>query len=213
MNFTKFTVLMSVLAAMLTACATPSTTARFYTLANSSPAKSPTANLPTAAPIAIEILPVNVPERLKRPQLVITAKNSSQLKILEQERWSSSFNDELQDAFVSGISNQLNAIDISRGGRTANQPTYRIAIVLQQFNATPGEQVQANFGWTITRLDAGARSADKRALSCQTTITKTVGDDMDAVVKGVQEAAADVIQAISANVTSLNSGEEAKCSS
>lgn len=219
MNFTKFTVLMSVLAAMLTACATPSTTPRFYTLANSSPAKSPTANLPTAAPIAIEVLPVNVPERLKRPQLVITAKNSSQLKILEQERWSSSFNDELQDAFVSGISSQLNAIDISRGSRTANQPTYRIAIVLQQFNATPGEQVQANFGWTITllnagtRLDTGARSADKRALSCQTTITKTVGDDMDAVVKGVQEAVADVIQAISANVTSLNSGEEAKCSS
>ncbi len=213
MNFTKSTVLMLVLAAMLTACATPGTTARFYTLANSSPAKNSTANLPTAAPIAIEVLPVYVPERLKRPQLVITAKNSSQLKVLEQERWSSSFNDELQDAFVSGISSQLSAIDISRGGRTANQPTYRIAIVLQQFNATPGEQVQANFGWTITRLDAGARSAERRALSCQTTISKMVSNDMDAVVKGVQEAVADVIQAISANVTSLNNGEEAKCSS
>lgn len=213
MNFTQSTVLMLVLAAILTACATPSASTRFYTLANNVPAKNQAENLPTATPIAIDILPVNVPERLKRPQLVITAKNSSQLKILEQDRWSSSFNDELQDAFVSGISNQLNAIDISRAGRTANQPTYRIAIVLQQFNATPGEQVQANFGWTITRLDASARSADRRALSCQTTITKTVSNDMDAVVKGVQESVTDVIQAISANVTSLNSGEEAKCSS
>lgn len=213
MNFTKYTVLMLVLTAMLTACATTTTTVHFYTLANNTPAKNQTANLPTTAPIAIEVLPVKVPERLKRPQLVITTNNSSQLKILEQDRWSSSFNDELQDAFVGGITSQLNAIDISRGGRTENQPTYRIAIVLQQFNATPGEQVQANFGWTITRLDAGAGSADKRTLSCQAAISKTVGNDVDAVVKGVQGAVADVIQAISVNVSSLNRGEEVKCSS
>jgi uncharacterized protein len=218
MNFTKSTVLTLALAVMLTACATPTTTARFYTLANS-PAKNQAENLPTAAPIAIEVLPVNVPERLKRPQLVITAKNSSQLKILEQDRWSSSFNDELQDAFVSGISSELNAIDISRGGRMANQPTFRIAIVLQQFNATPGEQVQANFGWTITFLNAGARagtsanSTGNRSLSCQATISKIVGSNIDAVVKGVQDAVADVIQTISANISSLKNGDETKCSS
>ncbi|WP_020167257.1 MULTISPECIES: PqiC family protein [Methylotenera] len=213
MNLTKYTALIFALAAMLTACVTPINATRFYTLANTNAAKNQAENVTAVTPIAIEVLPINVPERLKRPQLVITTNNASQLKILEQERWSSSFNDELQDAFVSGISSQLSAIDISRGGRTANQPTYRIAIVLQQFNATPGEQVQANFGWTITRLDAGARSAERRALSCQTTISKMVSNDMDAVVKGVQEAVADVIQAISANVTSLNSGEEAKCNS
>lgn len=209
MNFTRPIVF--IFAAMLTACITTSSPkAHFYTLATTN-TQNLAAQSPAAAPIAIEVLPVNVPERLKRPQLVITSKNSAQLKILEQERWASSFNDELQDAFVGGLSNQLNAIDISRGGRVANQPTYRIAIVLQQFNATPGEQVQANFGWAITRLDAAIPSADTRALSCQAAISKMVGSDTDAVVKGVQEIVAEAIQAIAANVNSLNNGEAGKC--
>lgn len=207
MKFTQFKVF--ILAGMLAACATPANNLRFYSLANTSPAKSSVVNAPV---MAIEVLPMNVPERLKRPQLVISSKNTAQLKILEQDRWSSSFNDELQDAFVSGLSLQLNAIDISRGGRLANQPTYRIAIVLQQFSATPGEQVQANFGWTITRLNAEARSTGNRALSCQTNIKKPVGNGMDTVVKGIQETVAEVIQAIAANVNSLNSGESGNCS-
>jgi uncharacterized lipoprotein YmbA len=213
MIFRQYTRFMLILAAMLSACATSTSTARFYTLANNSPVESQATNLPPVAPIAIEILPIKVPERLKRPQLVITSKNSSQLKILEHDRWSSSFNDELQDAFVSGISKQLNAIEISRGGRVANQPIYRVAIALRQFSATPGEQVQANFGWTITRLNADARSAGNNMLSCQATISKTVGSDMDAVVKGVQEMVADTIQAISENVRSVDNGEAGKCRS
>ena len=213
MIFRQYTIFMLILAAMLSACVTSTSTARFYTLANNISPKSQTENIPPAAPIAIEVLPIKVPERLKRPQIVITSKNSSQLKILEHDRWASSFNDELQDAFVSGISSQLNAIDISRGGRVANQPTYRVAIVLQQFNATPGEQVQANFDWTITRLNADARSAGNNMLSCQATISKTVGSDMDAVVKGVQETVADTIQAIAANMRSINNGEAGKCNS
>lgn len=206
MNFTQFTVF--ILTLMLAACATPTNNMRFYSLANTSPAKSSVANAPV---IAIEVLPVNVPERLKRPQLVITSKNTAQLKILQQDRWSSSFNDELQDAFVSGLSQQLNAIDISRGGRMANQPTYRIAIVLQQFNATPGDQVNANFGWTITRLNTGPRSTENQALSCQTTVNKTVGIGTGDVVRGIQDTVAETIQAISANISSLNNGEAGKC--
>lgn len=211
MNLTKYLALILLFAAMLTACATPKNATRFYTLANSK--ASQTANAAKTTPFAIEVLRVNVPERLKRPQLVISSNNAAQLKILEQDRWSSSFDDELQDAFVSGISQQLNAIDISSGGRIANQPIYRIAIVLQQFNATPGEQVEANFGWTITLLNSGKTLAENRSLSCQATINKTVGNETDAVVNGVQAAVADVIQAISANVSSLNNGEQAKCSS
>ena len=210
MSFTKSTVLIIMLVAALVSCAKPATM-RFYTLV------SQAQNQPTAAsktsPIAIEVLPVRVPERLKRPQLVLTSKNISQLKILEQDRWSSSFNDELHDAFVGGITNQLGVIDISHGGRVANQPTYRIAIVLQQFNAIPGEQVQTNFAWTITRLNTDSSSEYMPSLSCQSIIRKTVNDDINAVVIGLQEAVADVTKAISASVTSLNSSKNAACSS
>lgn len=208
MNFTQFTVF--ILAAMLAACATPTNNMRFYSLANASSSKSLTEKVSSNTPvIAIEVLPVNVPERLKRPQLVITSKNSSQLKILEQDRWASSFNDELQDAFVSGLSQQLNAIDISRGGRMPNQPAYRIAIVLQQFTATPGEQVNAHFGWTLTRLNGDAR--ENKALSCQATFSKPVSNGVNEVVKGVQAIVVEATQAIAANVNSLNNGETGTC--
>ena len=183
MSFTKFTALILTLVATLVACAQSATT-RFYTLTNP-----------------------------KRPQLVLTSKDTSQLKILEQDRWSSSFNDELHDAFVSGITNQLGAIDVSHSGRVANQATYRIAIVLQQFNATLGEQVQTNFAWTITPLNTDSSSEDMPSLSCQSTISKNVNSDINAVVIGLKEAVADVTKAISANVTSLSNSKNAACSS
>ncbi|MDI1362627.1 PqiC family protein [Methylotenera sp.] len=208
MSLTKSRALIVVLAIALAACATPATV-RFYTLSNQTQSKP--AGVSNTTPIAIEVLPVRVPERLKRPQLVITSKSVSQIKILEQDRWSSAFNDELHDAFVSGITNQLGAIDISRGGRVANQPIYRISINLQQFNATLGEQVQTNFVWTITRLNAGTSSGDMPSLSCQSIISKTVTSDINAVVISLQEAVADVTKAISTNVTSLNTGRNATC--
>lgn len=209
MSFTKSTALILTLVAVLVGCAQLKTTTRFYTLNN--PTQNQAITVSKTTPIAIEVLPVSIPERLKRPQLVLTSKDTPQLKILEQDRWSSSFNDELHDAFVSGITNQLGAIDFSRGGRIANQPTYRIAIVLQQFNATLGEQVQTNFAWTITRLNTDSSTADNSALSCQTIINKAVSNDIEAVVKGVREAVVDATQAISANLSSLNNGEEGKC--
>jgi uncharacterized lipoprotein YmbA len=199
----------AILASLLTACATPSNNVRFYSLANSLPVASQTANNAAATQMAIEVLPVNVPERLKRPQLVLSSKQSTQLKILEQDRWSSSFNDELQDAFVSVLSQQLNAIDISRGGRGANQPTYRIAIVLQQFTAIPGDQVTANFGWTITRLNTDVR--ENIAMSCHSTFSKTSGNSVHEVVKAIQVTVAEAIQAVAMNVNSLNKGEVSQC--
>jgi uncharacterized protein len=195
---------------LLTACATPHNNLRFYSLATAS-AGDTAENMQSTAPIAIEVLPVNVPERLKRPQLVINNSNTAQLKILEQDRWSSTFNDELQDAFVSGLTQQLNAIDISRGGRVPNQPVYRIAIVLQQFTATPGDQVNANFGWTITRLDATAR--ENKALSCQATFSKPVGNNVNEVVKGIQATVTETTAHIVASVNSLNHGEAGRCTS
>ena len=193
---------------MMAACTTSAST-RYYTL--SAPAKSATPIAPAASTIAIEVLPVNVPERLKRPQLVVSAANTTQLKVLEQERWSSAFNDELRDALASGISSQLGALDTTRGGRLANQPLYRIAVVLRQLDAAPGDSVRASFGWTITRVDKAARTGDEPAISCQSVITKAVANGTDALVQGIQASVADTVNAIAANITRLNANGLAEC--
>src|SRR5438445_5130853 len=111
-------------ALILTGCSTPAPT-RFYTLA-----APPQVSTPAPAPagkIFIEVPPIGLPERLARPQLVVRTQ-STRVDILEQDRWSSSFNYELRDALAGGLANRLGAVDITRGGRPSGQPAYRIAI-------------------------------------------------------------------------------------
>jgi len=206
MKFVKLMLTSFTTTLVLASCAANVPT-RFYTLSTPVNTMQPVSK--TTA-ISIEVLPVNVPERLKRPQLVISTQGT-QLKILEHDRWSSSFNDELHDVFASGIAAEVGAVDVTRGGRVANQPIYRIAISLRQLDTVPGDKIQANFGWTITRLDTGSVVSKDTVTSCQLTITKPVGSSIDAVVQGMQAAVADVVTAISANVISLNGSNAAEC--
>ncbi len=208
MKLTKYTLWITALAFTLAGCATPATT-RVYTLANP---KSSAIALPTASPFAIEVLPVSVPERLKRPQMVLSTQGSTQLKILEQDRWSSSFNDELRDAVASGIAGQIGAADVSRGGRVAGQAVYRVAIALREFNAAPGDKVLSNFGWTVTRLANASNPGVEGSIACQSAISKNVGNNVDEVVKGLQASVEEVVQQISASIVGMNNGGAGECS-
>ncbi|SEL09634.1 PqiC family protein [Nitrosovibrio tenuis] len=182
---------------------------RFYTL--SVPSESPERKVisrDSSTPIFIDILPISVPERLARPQLVVRstgARPEAQLFILEQDRWSSAFNYELRDAFAAGIARQTGAVNEARSLRTPGQPGYRIAIELSQFDAIVGDRVQARFGWTITR------STDGRSAICSARITEPVTGGIEGVVKGTQRAVASVTADISKNLIELDMGRAASC--
>lgn len=186
-------------ALILAACSVAPT--RFYTLAT--PSQLSTAK-PTTQNIFIEVPPIGLPERLARPQLVVRSQNT-RVDILEQDRWSSSFNYELRDALASGLANRLGAVDVTRGGRPAGSPAYRIAIELREFDAAPGDKVQALFGWTITRSDNG------RSAACQLAVSEPVSAGMDALVAGVQRAVADAVTSIAADVATLATGNPVQC--
>ena len=182
---------------------------RFYTLSvgsESSEIKTLPRDLST--PIFIDILPVNVPERLARPQLVVRSRDSgpaTRLFILEQERWSSPFNYELRDAFASGIANLTGAVNRARRGRTPDQTVYRIAIELSQLDAIIDDSVKARFSWTITR------PADARSVACYAVITEPVAPGVEGVVGGMQRAVASVVAGISKNVIELDMGHVPTC--
>ncbi|WP_211465378.1 PqiC family protein [Collimonas silvisoli] len=178
-------------ALLLAGCASAPT--HFYTLS------APATGAPPiqSSKIFIEVTPVALPERLARPQLVVRSSASAsgaRVDILEQERWSSPFNNELRDALASGIANRLGAIDVSRSGRPTDQPVYRIAVELRQFDAAPGQQVQATYGWTISRSD------NSRSSACQLNVTEAVEPGIDALVLGVQRTVADAVNGIAANL-------------
>ncbi|MGH8762225.1 MAG: PqiC family protein [Nitrosospira sp.] len=188
---------------------------RFYTLSVPSELSEPSVatgaprhSRQSPLPIFIEIMPVNVPERLARPQLVVRSQGSgreTQLLILEQERWSSHFNHELRDAFAIGIASQTGAVNETRGIPTFDQPGYRIAIELGQLDAIVDDKIQARFGWTITR------STDGRNAACYSVISEPVGGGIEGVVKGMQQAVSRVVAEVSKNVIELDNGQVATC--
>ncbi|EJN09337.1 membrane integrity-associated transporter subunit PqiC [Herbaspirillum sp. YR522] len=184
----------------LTACgSTPPT--QFYTLVTSPTAVTASAGMSTA-PMFIEVLPVAVPERLARPQIVVR-NDATRVDVLETERWSSPFNNELRDALANGVSRRLGAIDVSRSGRPADGVSYRIAVELRDLDAVRNGQVQAALGWTITRSD------DRKTLVCRLALTEAVsGGAVADVVTATQRVADRGAQAIAADVRNLAAGQQ-----
>ena len=189
-------------AVLLAACGT-TPPAQFYTLA----AAPAAAGMQPAqgAPIFIEMLPVTVPERLARPQVVVRS-DAARIDVLEQDRWSSPFNNELRDALAAGVAGRLGAIDISRSGRPPDQVSYRIAVELRDLDAVRNGQVQAGFGWTVTRSD------DRKTAVCRLSVAEPVsGGAVGDVVVATQKVVARAAEAIAGNVRALQSGQAARC--
>ena len=188
-------------------CASVGEKTKFYTLSvpSDTRGKDPYPGY-SVTPIFIEVMPVSVPERLARPQLVVSSKGQDgELLVLEQARWSSPFNLELRDALAAAIAGKIGAIKVIRRGRLAGQPIYRIAVELSQFDATVGGRVNARFDWTITH------STQARSAACYSVISEPAGDSIESLVNGIQHVVAAAAESISENLTQLNGVGAASC--
>ncbi|RXZ33264.1 membrane integrity-associated transporter subunit PqiC [Oxalobacteraceae bacterium CAVE-383] len=193
---------------LLAACAS-APPLRFYSLAAPASSAAMDAAPVRSAGMFIDVLPVGVPERLARPQLVVRKGNGSdaRMDVLEQDRWTAPFNNELHDALADGIAARLGAVDARHGGRQAGQPVYRIAVNLRQFDAISGERVDAAFGWTVTRAEDG------RSASCQAAYSVPAGGvgGTGALVAAMQKTVALATVAIAATVDSVKNGTAPAC--
>lgn len=177
----------------------------YYTLASPVAAvDAAPSTLGTAAPLYIELAPVAVPERLARPQMVVGRQNGSvQVDVLEQHRWAASFENELQDALAGGIAARLGALDVTKGGRQASQPVWRIAVQVRQFDAVDGGRVDAGFNWTLRRSD------ETRTMVCQLNVGEAVASGIDAVAQGAQRVTAAAAAAIARSVSAARANPAA----
>ena len=179
----------------------------YYTLANNNPLPTTAPAATGAAPVYIDMAPVAVPERLARPQWVIRQPGdaNTQVYVLEQHRWASSFEVELRDALASGVAMRLGAIDITKGGQQANTPAYRVAVQVRQFDAIEGSRIDASFSWTIRR------SEQTRATACQQSFSESVGTGMDALAQGARRLTGELAAAIARSLTSAAATPDAGC--
>lgn len=196
--------------ALLAGCAATSST-RYYTLTPSTvPARIEAADelvRRTGEPFFFELSPVAVDQRLARPQMVVRQRGDpdSQVKVLEQSRWSSSFEAELHDALAGGIAARLGAIDVTRSGALPDRPVWRIDVQLRRFDAIRNDRVDAAFGWTVRRTDR------QRAAVCGWSASEPVGPGIDALAQGVQRVAARATDAIARHVLALQANPGADC--
>lgn len=200
------------LAAGLLAVGCASAPDRYYTLASPAGASPALATATAAAttappPAGIEFAPVAVPERLARPQMVLrrAGEGSAEVRVLEQHRWASSFEQELRDALSAGVAARLGAVDVTRGGRAQGQSVWRVSVQLQSFDAVEDGAVEARLQWRLRRPDGSDAGA------CAWAASESAGAGIDALAQGAQRLTARAAQAIATQIAGLQSGAVLRC--
>lgn len=176
---------------------------RYYTLAEPV-AEAP---LPSASATFIDIAPVAMPERLARPQLVVSRGGAStaEVALLEQHRWTSSFESELRDALGTGVAARLGAVDVTKGARLAGAPVWRVAVQLQRLDLVENRSADASFSWTVRRADA------ERGTACQWSGSEPASGGIDALALGARRLTGRVSTQIARHVQALQADPAAAC--
>lgn len=179
------------------ACGTTAPT-RFYTLSDTYQSTPSLSSYKT-----IDLRPVKVPERLKRPQIVLNSATSPQLILLENERWGAMFDDELHDAIYSEITHLV----------APTQKAYQVNVTLQQLQVIKGQSVQADFSWKVQSLNPNSSDVKTDATLCQFDTQQVIGNSVDAVVQGMQKVVAQLSSKIAQHIKALETGATSDCES
>lgn len=182
--------------------------AHLYTLSDSAYHQSAIGNQTGA--VYVDIAPIQMPARFKRPQLVINIANSKEIRILEQARWASSFNDEFRDALKSAISQDGRATVSTRLAGQA--PAYRVALSITQLSAIPNDKISADVALTIAPL-VDATEQSQQPLVCQINLQQPVSAGTVALVAGYQSLVDKLARYIMQNISKLSVATAAVCDS
>lgn len=181
-------------ALLLGACAhTPES--RFFTLSAATPDDMTQTQTPLAsgAPLLIEVLPVNIPGQVARPQIVAT-NGAGDVTLQEYDRWASPLADEIGGALSRSLTGALGAIDSYRTPHPAGATVYRITVNVQRFESVPGERAAIDAVWSVVR------SGDALTLTCRSTASEPVAAGYDNLTAGHRKAlariAADIAQGV-----------------
>ncbi|MEX3983569.1 membrane integrity-associated transporter subunit PqiC [Paraburkholderia sp. EG287A] len=184
-----------VIAAALAGCSSPAS--RFYTLSPSDDTAR-TAAAPSAgnAPWLIELAPVDVPPQVAKTQFVVQT-DANQVRVLEQERWSSMPGDEIRRALSGDLTQQLGTIDVYGSPHPEGVPVYRVSVNVQRFESWPGSHALIDAVWSVRALDT------QTVLTCRSVLNEKVGDGYDALVIGHRQAVEALSQSIASGVRAL----------
>nr|WP_228258893.1 PqiC family protein [Acinetobacter ihumii] len=199
--------------ASLTACSS-SMTPHYYTL---TPKVTP---IPSSNVRVIEVLPVNLPDRLNRAPLVLSTEQG-QSKILDNERWTSPLAAELRDGLSSGLQQKLGAVDRYNSGMTGGKVAYRIATDFSRFDIVQSSysnthQVEVVVSWIVKRISPMQSESSSvnqslglnHQLSCRMSFNEPIKglDQVSNAVEASRQSLNRIVNTIANSVIAAESG-------
>lgn len=191
------------LAAALAGCGA-SAPLRYHALSTGGGATLPQGS----AALLVEVLPIAVPERVNREEVVLTGAGG-QLDVRGGDRWAAPLHDEMRQMVDDALWRRLRAADIYTAPVTpaANGlPQYRLALRMERLDAIPGRQAVAEATWTMRRLPQG-----KPAICRAGAIEPLSAATPEAAVAGLAKAAARVADTVAASLERLHLDQPTPC--
>lgn len=159
------------------------------------------------AALLVEVLPVAVPERINREEVVLTG-GDGRLDVRGGDRWAAPLADEIRQLVDESLWRTLRAADVYAASIPAagGLPQFRLALRLERLEAVPGRQAVAEAGWTLRRLPQG------QSAICRTGISEPLdGSSVESAVAGLSRASARLAEAVAASLERLHAGSADPC--
>lgn len=126
---------------------------RFYTLGSG-------AKPDGAAPASYGVIvgEVSVPAVVDRPQFVVQVA-PNRVEIDEFNRWAAPLGTAIADVIAADLAGILGTPNVATASQTRFDATYRVAVDIQRFDSIPGEAVQVEAVWAVTKIASGQTRA------------------------------------------------------
>ena len=171
----------------------------YYTLA-----APPDKNLPAAQnTLAIDVRVVHIPPQLNRSELIVRA-GSSEITLLDNERWASPVSDEIKNAVRLELQRRLGRLS----GLRPDFTKLTLDIDLQRLEAELGQHAVLEASWVATLSATAQRSNGARVTACTFKADEKIHIGYAGIVEGYQREIAALADAIVAVLTSPANGSD-----
>lgn len=128
---------------LLMACSWRSPNSSFYVMDSSD------LQLLSDKKISVSVARVKVPDMLDRPQIIVSDKGSSQIKVLEFERWGETYPDMLQSTITNDLIAYLPNAYVKRTYFDGENTLYSVNVEINRLQAYKGDKVVLSAWWNI----------------------------------------------------------------
>ncbi len=158
-------------AALLLAGCASAPSAHFYTLTPLEQQKSNPHSSQAPNPVSVSIAPVEIPDYLDRPQMVIR-DGKNELILAEFDRWAGSLRDNMTTVLMENLSLLLGSDRIFIQPRVRTEKSdYLLVLRILRLDCMPGDRVLLKAQWTVFS------DQDRVGVSHMATLTEPLTDN------------------------------------